>query len=108
MESLNPDGDPLKPCEYFDMIAGTSTGRLIAIMLGRLRMSVDDCIDEYKSLSSRVFTKVHHFGVNYRGETQGKFDDEALKEGIRSLLERRVMDRDELFKEAPEAYGCKT
>jgi hypothetical protein len=108
MESLNPDGDPLKPCEYFDMIAGTSTGGLIAIMLGRLRMSVDDCIDEYKSLSSRVFTKVHHFGVNYRGETQGKFDDEALKEGIRSLLERRVMDRDELFKEAPEAYGCKT
>src|SRR5947209_4813468 len=48
------------PCHYFDYIAGTSTGeyvhtlvkindalltfwRLIAIMLGRLRMGVDDC-----------------------------------------------------------------
>lgn len=25
------------PCEYFDLICGTSTGGLIAIMLGRLR-----------------------------------------------------------------------
>ena len=26
------------PCEYFDLIGGTGTGGLIAIMLGRLRM----------------------------------------------------------------------
>jgi patatin-like phospholipase/acyl hydrolase len=26
------------PCEYFDLIGGTNTGGLIAIMLGRLRM----------------------------------------------------------------------
>jgi patatin-like phospholipase/acyl hydrolase len=32
-----PDLFP-RPCEYFDLICGTSTGGLIALMLGRLRM----------------------------------------------------------------------
>ncbi|KAK4171585.1 hypothetical protein QBC36DRAFT_382447 [Triangularia setosa] len=48
---------PPKPCDYFDIISGTSTGGLIAIMLGRLRMTVDDCINAYASLSESVFEK---------------------------------------------------
>jgi hypothetical protein len=35
------------PCHYFDYIAGTSVGGLIAIMLGMFGMSVDDCINEF-------------------------------------------------------------
>jgi hypothetical protein len=36
------------PCHYFDYVAGTSTGGLIAIMLGMQGRSVDDCIDMFK------------------------------------------------------------
>jgi hypothetical protein len=32
------DATDVKPCEYFDLIGGTSTGGLIAIMLGTLGM----------------------------------------------------------------------
>ncbi|KAI1846846.1 hypothetical protein JX266_007067 [Neoarthrinium moseri] len=48
------DALPL-PCNYFDFMIGTSTGGLIAIMLGRLRMSVEECIKEYLRLSNRIF-----------------------------------------------------
>ena len=50
------DQEP-KPCEVFDLMAGTSTGGLIAVMLGRLHMSIDECIEEYETVSKRVFGK---------------------------------------------------
>jgi len=34
----NDTDPPPLPCQYFDMIGGTGTGGIIAIMLGRLRM----------------------------------------------------------------------
>ncbi|KAL8838745.1 MAG: hypothetical protein Q9170_001994 [Blastenia crenularia] len=46
-----------RPCHYFDYIGGSSTGGLIAIMLGRLRMTVKDCLEAYKGLSAKVFEK---------------------------------------------------
>lgn len=106
MESLDPIKPP-KPCEYFDMIAGTSTGGLIAIMLGRLQMSVDECINEYKKLSSKVFTKVRH-RLDYTLGIQGRFDHSALEDSIRSLLEARSMDPEALFAESEDTAVCKT
>ncbi|EFX06438.1 lipid acyl hydrolase [Grosmannia clavigera kw1407] len=44
------------PCYFFDFMIGTSTGGLIAVMLGRLRMGVDDCIKGYWQLSNVIFT----------------------------------------------------
>lgn len=98
--------NPPKPCDYFDMIGGTSTGGLIAIMLGRLEMSVDECIKEYRKLADDVFTKCKH-RLTWRGKVQGRFNHEALAEGIRDLLERRGIDKDALLKDSSESH-CKT
>ena len=43
------------------------------IMLGRLRMTIDECINAYLSLSERVFEKKAH-RVNLKGKIQGRFD----------------------------------
>jgi patatin-like phospholipase/acyl hydrolase len=37
-----------KPCDVFDLIAGTSTGGIIAVMLGRLHMTIDECLRQYE------------------------------------------------------------
>lgn len=43
MKRIDPVSPP-KPYDYFDMNGGTSTGGLIAIMLGRLQMDIESCI----------------------------------------------------------------
>ncbi|PHH51952.1 Vegetative incompatibility protein HET-E-1 [Ceratocystis fimbriata CBS 114723] len=45
-----------KPCEMFDLIGGTGTGGIIALMLGRLRMTLDQSIKAYKSLAETVLS----------------------------------------------------
>ena len=114
MEMIKPE-DPPKPCDYFDMIGGTSTGGLIAIMLGRLRMTVDECIDEYLKLSPRIFTHVRHrvrwpnpiHLAKAEVEIQGRFDHDALEQGIKDLLVRRGLKKDELLKESSDSASCK-
>ncbi|KFY98961.1 hypothetical protein V500_01509 [Pseudogymnoascus sp. VKM F-4518 (FW-2643)] len=54
MHRISPEAE-LLPCNIFDMIGGTSTGGIIAIMLGRLQMSVKDCIASYHDLSREIF-----------------------------------------------------
>ncbi|KAF2711328.1 FabD/lysophospholipase-like protein [Pleomassaria siparia CBS 279.74] len=64
------DEDKLLPCHYFDYMYGTSTGGLIAVMLGRLRMTVPQCLEIYRRVGNDLFghrrnvlplaTKYHH------------------------------------------------
>ncbi|KAM0703872.1 hypothetical protein Q7P35_008877 [Cladosporium inversicolor] len=54
-ERKNESKDSVEPYELFDLICGTSTGGLIAIMLGRLRMTVEECIEKYNDMCERVF-----------------------------------------------------
>ena len=75
-----------KPCEFFDMIGGTSTGGLIAIMLGRMGMTVDACIDAYIELADKVFRQTHTLPVSWSGKARGKFDSQALESAVKEYL----------------------
>jgi patatin-like phospholipase/acyl hydrolase len=73
---LEPPQPDLKPCDFFDLIIGTSTGGIIALMLGRLRMSLEECIQTYSVLGEKVFGKEQGFGHEER------FDAARLEEAI--------------------------
>ncbi|EUC37922.1 hypothetical protein COCCADRAFT_72439, partial [Bipolaris zeicola 26-R-13] len=93
MYLINPQRPP-KPCDVFDMIVGTSTGGLIAIMLGRLEMDVEAAIDAYKRLSKRVFTprKRIHIGGTFVHKVLGSetFDHEVLEKVIKEIVSARL------------------
>ncbi|KAK3934341.1 acyl transferase/acyl hydrolase/lysophospholipase [Diplogelasinospora grovesii] len=106
MATVDPDAPP-KPYDYFDMIGGTSTGGLIAIMLGRLRMTVNECIDAYTTLSDRVFEKKSH-RVDIKGKLQGRFDSAELKHAVRNILISRGLREDALLKDPNSPYKVDT
>lgn len=61
-----------KPVDYFDLGAGTSTGGLIALMLFRLRMDTQECLDMYRRLASTIFAPVF-LGSPLLGKLLGNF-----------------------------------
>ncbi|KAK4498063.1 hypothetical protein PRZ48_010719 [Zasmidium cellare] len=82
-----------KPCDHFDLIAGTGTGGLIAIMLGRLRLDLDTCKDLYVRMTKRVFESDKTFlGMPYRGTM---FKASKLEEVIREVVREHTVFEDE-------------
>ncbi|EME81543.1 uncharacterized protein MYCFIDRAFT_155708 [Pseudocercospora fijiensis CIRAD86] len=82
-----------RPCQMFDLIAGTGTGGLIAIMLGRLRLDLDTCKDVYVRMTRRVFqTNKTVFGVPWKGTM---FKASLLEEVIREVVREHTVFDDE-------------
>ncbi|KAG9529935.1 ankyrin, partial [Aureobasidium melanogenum] len=97
MNSIDHENPP-KPCDYFDIIGGTSTGGLIAIMLGRLEMSVNECIKTYLALSKDVFHKTRRIPIGIKGDLKERYDSEALERAVKNVLRNRGVDEDTLLK----------
>ena len=90
-EPPEPDRVP-KPCDYFDLIAGTGTGGLIAIMLGRLRMNTKDCMRVYAQMTRKVFeTDKTIVGIPYRSTL---FKASMLEDAIRACVRTFEHERD--------------
>jgi hypothetical protein len=72
---------------------------LIAIMLGRLEMDVDECIEVYQSLSKEVFASPKNsmsqaFAAAIQGRIKPKFNGGVLQEQIEDIIEQRLGGED--------------
>lgn len=82
-----------RPCDHFDLIVGTGTGGLVAIMLGRLRLDIDTCKDVYVRMTRKVFETDKTFaGIPYRGTL---FKASKLEEAIKECVTHHTIDGDE-------------
>jgi hypothetical protein len=82
-----------KPCDHFDLIAGTGTGGLIAIMIGRLRLDLETCKDVYVRMTKRVFETDKTFaGIPYRSTL---FKASKLEEAIMECVREHTIHDDE-------------
>lgn len=80
----------IEPHEIFELVAGTSTGGLIAIMMGKLGMTIDECIDAYRNLSNAIFGKKHIRGRVSGGLITARYSGSRLKQHVRSLIRERL------------------
>jgi hypothetical protein len=68
-------------CHYFDLIAGTSTGAIIAAALA-VGMSVDEVIGHYQRLGREVFRKAWL----RQGVLRARYDEAALIENLKRVF----------------------
>ncbi|OCK84953.1 FabD/lysophospholipase-like protein [Lepidopterella palustris CBS 459.81] len=74
------------PCHYFDYIGGTSMGGVSAVMLGRLRLSIDKTIEHYENIWASVANEVSQ----YRQHIPGRRLRSGYTEGLRKALNNIV------------------
>lgn len=84
------DARKFLPCHYFDYICGSSTGALIAIMLGRFRMTVLDCLHEYETMSHKIFGKPRVVSQRNIGIVPWpKYSAAAMEKAFKEVTARR-------------------
>ncbi|KAF9917962.1 hypothetical protein FBU30_000421 [Linnemannia zychae] len=121
------DETPL-PAEYFELAAGTSAGGINAVMLFRLRMTVEEAQKQYRVLAGEMFRPTA-FGWNVPTWMEDivstlkmllkntRFDSSRLEKGIDSVVEKYGLDENDRAKkggaplyhpEANKMFVCTT
>ncbi|PYH43722.1 FabD/lysophospholipase-like protein [Aspergillus saccharolyticus JOP 1030-1] len=76
-----------KPHEIFDLISGSGHGGLLALLLGRLHLSVDEAVFEYRQLAQRVFSRPKRRSGN------GKYSAHEMEAAIKDIIGRNTPDQ---------------
>lgn len=82
-----------KPADHFDLIVGTGTGGLIALMLGRLRLDLETCKELYVRMTRMVFeTDKTILGIPTHATL---FKASKLEDAIREAVREHTTSEDE-------------
>ena len=82
---MHLDEEPL-PQDHFDLIAGSGTGGLLAIMLGRLGMSATQCATKYADLAGEVFPDSDMKSHTAMIPEKGCFSATTLKNAVKRII----------------------
>ncbi|KAF8129633.1 acyl transferase/acyl hydrolase/lysophospholipase [Boletus edulis] len=100
MKQHSKDTDnPSLPCDVFDLICGTATGGLIAILLGRLQMSCEEAIKAYGELEHEIFDKtptIQHILAH-----TDPFNTDRFRKRLEEIIVRTRVDDSNLPVNAP-------
>jgi hypothetical protein len=94
----NPEPPSPRPCEHFDLIGGTSSGGLLAIFFGVLRMSCQEVRVAYQKLGAALFVESNKYPGRAKPQnpTRAKFIQELEK-----IIEEKTGDRHALLSWRP-------
>ncbi|KXT18428.1 hypothetical protein AC579_8156 [Pseudocercospora musae] len=81
--------EELLPCHYFDFMYGTSTGGLIATILGRLRMTVTEGLELYRKVGDDLFGRRRS-----RVPLKTKYYHEPLEKAVREIVSSRCHEHE--------------
>lgn len=76
-------------------------------MLGRLEMTISECIEAYLSLSNDVFQKKNS-RLSITTKVRGRFDEEDLARIVKRVVAEQGLSENALLKSAPDkckVYG---
>ncbi|KAG6875598.1 hypothetical protein C0992_003152, partial [Termitomyces sp. T32_za158] len=100
INSLDKAAKAPKPCQYFDIIGGVGTGGLIALMLGRLKMPIDQAIEAYVRFTSSVFS-------DKKWRSKEKFKVSVFETNMKAIIELSGLSPNALLRD-DDSQGCKS
>ncbi|KAI9772618.1 MAG: hypothetical protein M1839_002431 [Geoglossum umbratile] len=82
-----PGQKPLKPCDVFDVIGGVGSGGWLALLLGRFRLTISECLYEYFNIVDAMTRKKTASGPSSSPLHRHLYDIDALIRYVEYLTE---------------------
>jgi hypothetical protein len=87
----------------------TNCPRIIAIMLGPLKMTTAQCLRAYRAMAQQAFTPINNGILGWMpqlpGPPGGMFSGTSLEDAVKSIVEQYIGDPEALF---ANKMCCKT